>query len=70
MRPDPRHHPGVGYMLIDGTAQPQRVRAFHVTDLDITTLARRFRLPPADPTAPARRTPLTPGHTPSEASGE
>lgn len=36
-------------MLIDGTAQPQRVRAFHVTDLDITTLARRFRLPASRP---------------------
>jgi DNA segregation ATPase FtsK/SpoIIIE, S-DNA-T family len=37
--------PGVGYMMIDGTAQPQRVRAFHVTDHDITTLATRFRRP-------------------------
>jgi DNA segregation ATPase FtsK/SpoIIIE, S-DNA-T family len=37
--------PGVGYMLIDGTAQPQRVRAFHVTDHDITTLATQFRRP-------------------------
>jgi S-DNA-T family DNA segregation ATPase FtsK/SpoIIIE len=37
--------PGVGYMMIDGTAQPVRVRAFHVTDRDITTLARTFRCP-------------------------
>ena len=37
--------PGVGYMLIDGTAQPQRVRAFHVTDHDITTLAQQFPRP-------------------------
>ena len=37
--------PGVGYMMIDGTAQPLRVRAFHVTDHDITTLAARFRPP-------------------------
>jgi DNA segregation ATPase FtsK/SpoIIIE, S-DNA-T family len=37
--------PGVGYMLIDGTAQPVRVRAFYVTDHDITTLASRFRRP-------------------------
>jgi len=37
--------PGVGYMMIDGTAQPVRVRAFHVTDHDITTLATRFRPP-------------------------
>lgn len=37
--------PGVGYMMIDGTADPVRVRAFHVTDHDITTLAARFRAP-------------------------
>jgi DNA segregation ATPase FtsK/SpoIIIE, S-DNA-T family len=37
--------PGVGYVMIDGTAQPQRVRAFHVTDGDITTLTRAF-IPP------------------------
>ena len=37
--------PGVGYMMIDGTAQPVRVRAFHVTDHDISTLAARFRPP-------------------------
>jgi S-DNA-T family DNA segregation ATPase FtsK/SpoIIIE len=39
--------PGVGYMLIDGTAQPQRVRAFHVTDPDITDLTTRFSPPRA-----------------------
>lgn len=39
--------PGVGYMMIDGTARPVRVRAFHVTDHDITTLAARFRAPRA-----------------------
>lgn len=39
--------PGVGYMMIDGTAHPVRVRAFHVTDHDITTLAARFRAPRA-----------------------
>ncbi|ASQ84642.1 cell division protein FtsK [Mycobacterium intracellulare subsp. chimaera] len=37
--------PGVGYVMIDGTADPMRVRAFHVTDRDITTLARTFRAP-------------------------
>lgn len=37
--------PGVGYMMIDGTAQPARVRAFHVTDQDITTLATQFAPP-------------------------
>ncbi|BCO89005.1 MULTISPECIES: FtsK/SpoIIIE domain-containing protein [Mycobacterium avium complex (MAC)] len=39
--------PGVGYMMIDGTAHPVRVRAFHVTDHDITTLAAQFRAPRA-----------------------
>src|SRR6202165_4960454 len=34
--------PGVGYVMIDGTAQPQRVRAFHVTDANITDLTTRF----------------------------
>jgi S-DNA-T family DNA segregation ATPase FtsK/SpoIIIE len=37
--------PGVGYVMIDGTAQPQRVRAFHVTDPDITDLTSRFTPP-------------------------
>ncbi|HTY30483.1 MAG TPA: cell division protein FtsK, partial [Mycobacterium sp.] len=34
--------PGVGYVMIDGTAEPQRVRAFYVTDADITDLTTRF----------------------------
>ena len=37
--------PGVGYMMIDGTAHPIRVRAFHVTDRDITALAGTFPAP-------------------------
>ncbi len=37
--------PGVGYVMIDGTALPRRVRAFHVTDPDITDLATRFAPP-------------------------
>jgi S-DNA-T family DNA segregation ATPase FtsK/SpoIIIE len=37
--------PGVGYMMIDGTTDPIRVRAFHVTDRDITTLAQTFPAP-------------------------
>ena len=37
--------PGVGYVMVDGTAQPTRVRAFHVTDADIAHLARTFRAP-------------------------
>ncbi|WP_105366952.1 FtsK/SpoIIIE domain-containing protein [Mycolicibacterium porcinum] len=41
--------PGVGYMLIDGSTQSVRVRAFHVTDHDITTLAARFRRPARRP---------------------
>lgn len=47
--------PGVGYVMIDGTADPIRVRAFHVTDRDITVLARTFPAP--DP-----RTPPTAGN--------
>jgi DNA segregation ATPase FtsK/SpoIIIE, S-DNA-T family len=39
--------PGVGYVMIDGTAQPQRVRAFHVTDANITDLTTRFSPPRA-----------------------
>lgn len=37
--------PGIGYVMIDGTAEPVRVRAFHVTDRDITALAGTFRAP-------------------------
>lgn len=43
--------PGVGYMMIDGTATATRVRAYHVTDADITQLARTFTAP-----RPRRRT--------------
>ncbi|EPQ80822.1 hypothetical protein MMEU_1347 [Mycobacterium marinum str. Europe] len=32
-------------MMIDGTAEPQRVRAFNVTDPDIADLANRFTPP-------------------------
>jgi len=48
--------PGVGYVMVDGTAQPVRVRAFHVIDCDITVLARTFP-------APRPRTPPTAGDT-------
>jgi DNA segregation ATPase FtsK/SpoIIIE, S-DNA-T family len=34
--------PGVGYVCQDGTAEPVRVRAFHVTDADIDYLATQF----------------------------
>jgi DNA segregation ATPase FtsK/SpoIIIE, S-DNA-T family len=37
--------PGVGYVMVDGTAEPTRVRAFHVTDTDIAQLARTFGAP-------------------------
>jgi S-DNA-T family DNA segregation ATPase FtsK/SpoIIIE len=37
--------PGVGYMMIDGTAEPQRVRAFNVTDADIADVIVRFARP-------------------------
>ena len=41
--------------MIDGTAQPERVRAFHVTDHDITTLAARFAQPrPSTRSGPAQ----------------
>lgn len=45
--------PGVGYVMIDGTAQPVRVRAFHVTDRDIATLTRAFPAPRPRPQASA-----------------
>lgn len=44
--------PGVGYVLVDGTAQPVRVRAFCVTDRDITYLARTFGAPRPRPNTP------------------
>jgi S-DNA-T family DNA segregation ATPase FtsK/SpoIIIE len=34
--------PGVGYVCIDGTSEPARVRAFHVTDPDIDYLTTHF----------------------------
>lgn len=40
--------PGVGYVCEDGTAEPLRVRAFHVTDADIDYLTAQF--------APERKT--------------
>lgn len=42
--------PGVGYMMVDGTAEPQRVRAFNVTDPDIADLANRFTPPDSQST--------------------
>ncbi|SHW50963.1 DNA segregation ATPase FtsK/SpoIIIE-like protein [Mycobacteroides abscessus subsp. abscessus] len=45
------HTPGVGYVMTDGTATPTRIRAFHVTDRDISTLARTFRAPHPHTTA-------------------
>ncbi|SIF47768.1 cell division protein FtsK [Mycobacteroides abscessus subsp. abscessus] len=37
--------PGVGYVMIDGTATPVRIRAFYVTDDDISYLVRIFPAP-------------------------
>ncbi|WP_234787934.1 FtsK/SpoIIIE domain-containing protein [Mycolicibacter sinensis] len=37
--------PGVGYVLTEGNAAVQRVRAFHVTDTDIAWLATHFAPP-------------------------
>jgi S-DNA-T family DNA segregation ATPase FtsK/SpoIIIE len=44
----PTTTPGIGYVCQDGTAEPVRVRAFHVTDADIDYLSAQF--------APERRT--------------
>ncbi len=38
----PTSTPGVGYVCADGTSEPIRVRAFHVTDLDIAYLTKHF----------------------------
>ncbi|MGO8965540.1 FtsK/SpoIIIE domain-containing protein [Mycobacterium sp.] len=54
--------PGVGYVMIDGTAHPIRTRAFHVTDRDITALAQTFPAPrPRTPGSAGDTTPGT-GH--------
>ncbi|HEX7321964.1 MAG TPA: FtsK/SpoIIIE domain-containing protein [Mycobacterium sp.] len=37
--------PGIGYTMVDGTAQPMRVRAFYVSNADIVHLARTFPCP-------------------------
>jgi len=62
--------PGVGYMMVDGTAHAQRVRAFHVTDHDITALASRFRRTARRPNKPHQPHNTDTGHTASEGSGE
>ncbi|PXX07250.1 FtsK/SpoIIIE domain-containing protein [Mycolicibacterium moriokaense] len=38
----PTSTPGLGYVCADGTSEPVRVRAFHVTDPDIDYLATHF----------------------------
>ena len=38
----PTSTPGVGYVCVDGTSEPVRVRAFHVTDPDIDYLTTDF----------------------------
>lgn len=62
--------PGVGYMMIDGTAQPERVRAFHVTDHDITTLAARFRRPAVRASSNGQQCSSESVQTTGEGSGE
>jgi S-DNA-T family DNA segregation ATPase FtsK/SpoIIIE len=42
----PASTPGVGYVCADGSAEPVRVRAFHVSDPDIDDLAARFAAHP------------------------
>jgi S-DNA-T family DNA segregation ATPase FtsK/SpoIIIE len=41
----PTNLPGVGYVCADGTSEPIRVRACHVTDLDIAYLTKHFAPP-------------------------
>ncbi|NGX07558.1 FtsK/SpoIIIE domain-containing protein [Mycobacteroides franklinii] len=62
--------PGVGYMLVDGTARPQRVRAFHVTDHDIAALSARFRRPTGRPSSNRQSRSHGGGETSGEGSGE
>jgi S-DNA-T family DNA segregation ATPase FtsK/SpoIIIE len=38
----PTSTPGIGYVCVDGRAEPLRVRAFHVTDPDIDYLGEHF----------------------------
>ncbi|MFC4244884.1 FtsK/SpoIIIE domain-containing protein [Gryllotalpicola reticulitermitis] len=44
----PDRQPGVGYVIEDGAARPIRVRAFLVTDAQITDIAARYALPTPD----------------------
>jgi DNA segregation ATPase FtsK/SpoIIIE, S-DNA-T family len=44
----PESLPGVGYVTLDGLTEPLRVRFAHLSDHDITRLARQYA-PPADP---------------------
>jgi DNA segregation ATPase FtsK/SpoIIIE, S-DNA-T family len=46
----PDSTPGLGYVTVDGTSEPLRVRAYHVIDADIDYLTRYF-------TPPRRRRP-------------
>lgn len=38
----PDSTPGLGYVMVDGTSEPLRVRAYHVTDADIDYLTTYF----------------------------
>ena len=63
----PTSTPGVAYVCEDGTSEPVRVRAFHVTDPDIDYLATHFAPhQPSAGTSEHRERPamtLTPGDT-------
>ena len=52
----PASTPGVGYVCADGTSEPVRVRAFHVTDPDIDYLSTHFA-PPQRPDGASERRP-------------
>ncbi len=50
----PTATPGVGYVIQDGSTEPIRVRAYHVTDADIDYLHKAFH--PGQAWSPTRRT--------------
>jgi DNA segregation ATPase FtsK/SpoIIIE, S-DNA-T family len=45
----PEALPGVGYVSLDGTAEPVRVRFAHISDNDIAVLAQQYPAPAHDP---------------------
>jgi DNA segregation ATPase FtsK/SpoIIIE, S-DNA-T family len=51
----PERSPGLGYVVLDGRAEPVRVRAAYLADEDITTLCERFAPHPSTTTAAGSR---------------